>query len=248
MARWAVADEAFTEQFTAWRTAQDPAAREAILLHYFPLCEVVAQGIARRMPPHVDRGELTSLAVLGLFRAVDNYDPAVGSSFWKYAVMCMRSVVLDGVRAEDWAPRSLRKRQRDLEKAESELEKSLHRQATDAEVALRTGWTVTQIRNTRQEIAASWHAHLEETGIDEPSTAVSDQTEHLETEHLREAAASAIEGMTGFAQAVVVLRYYEEMSFAEIALRMGVTKAEAEKAHNAAVGEVWARVREVAVV
>jgi RNA polymerase sigma factor for flagellar operon FliA len=247
MARWAVADKAFTEQFSAWRTDHDPAARETIVLHYFPLCTVVAQGIARRLPPHIDVEELTSLAVMGLMRAVDRYDPALGNSFWKYAVLVMKSSVLDGIRAEDWAPRSLRKRQKALETAESELAKSFGRDPTEAEIAIRTGWTPAQIRSTRMEISASWH-----TCLDDEATVFevvcADRQAWVETEHFREAVAAAVSGLDDPDQVVVCLRYYEQMTTAEIALKLGITKAEVEAAHNRAVSAVWHRVREVAAV
>jgi RNA polymerase sigma factor for flagellar operon FliA len=250
---WAVAEEAFEQQFDAWRSAQDEVARQTIVLHYFPLCAIVAQGVARKLPPHVDRDELASVALMGLYAAIDTFDPAKGSSFWKYAIMRMRNTVIDGIRAEDWAPRSLRKRQKELEGAEAELEKGLHRKPTDSEVAMRTGWTVAQIRSTRQEVAASWHVSLEERCVEEthgeePVSKHSENSEYVETDYLRLASVEAIERMDEVRQIVMALRYYEEMSFAEIALMIGAPKSAVEQAHNRAVGEVWDRVREVAAV
>jgi RNA polymerase sigma factor for flagellar operon FliA len=159
----------------------------------------------------------------------------------------MKSCALDGVRAEDWAPRSLRKRQKQLETAESELAKAFGRDATEAEIAMRTGWTVAQIRSTRQEIAASWHAPLDG---DEPSARVPDSsvTEWVETEYLREAVASAVDALEALDQLVVCLRYYEQLTPAEIALKLGVSKSVVEAAHSRGVSAVWAKVREAAVV
>jgi RNA polymerase sigma factor for flagellar operon FliA len=245
MARWAVAEEAFSEQFEAWRSHHDAAAREQIVLHYWPLCAFVAQSLARRLPPHIDVDELTSLAVMGLMRAVDRFDPALGSSFWKYAVLSMKSCALDGVRAEDWAPRSLRKRQKQLETAESELAKAFGRDPTEAEIAMRTGWTVAQIRSTRQEIAASWHVPLEDQERAGPADST---TEWVETEYLREAVASAVDALEALEQAVICLRFYEQMSLAEIALKLGVSKSAVEEAQVRGVTAVWERVREAAAV
>lgn len=248
MARWAVAEESFSAQFEAWRSHHDAAAREQIVIHYWPLCSFVAQSIARRLPPHIDVEELTSLAVMGLMRAVDRYDPALGSSFWKYAVLCMKSATLDGIRAEDWAPRSLRKRQKTLETAESELAKSYGRDASEAELAMRTGWSISQIRSTRQEIAVSWHTPLE-CGA-EPSVCVDDSavTDWVETEYLRVAVCAAVEVLDEVDRAVVCLRYYEQWSPAEIAMKLGVSKPAVEEALVRGVTAVWEKVREAAAV
>lgn len=251
MPRWAVAEEAFTDELDAWRTTRDEAAREAILVHYFPLCAVVAKGLAARLPPHIDEDELTSLAVMGLFRAVDRYDPSkvvigVTPSFWKYAVMCMRSTMLDGVRAEDWAPRSLRRRQKQLEESETELHCKFGRDSTVAELSMRLGWSPAQIRNTRMEVAASWHTHLEDDEVlsDEPSS--DPYVGREQTDHLRAAVVSTVGQLTELQQAVVAMRYYEEKSLAEIALALGVSKAEADAAHGEAVSAVWEAVKAAA--
>lgn len=230
------------EQLTAWHETRDAVAREAIVLQYLPLCSVVAHALARRMPEHVDREELTSLATLGLFRAVDRYDPSLGN-FRKYAVVCMRSTVLDGTRAEDWAPRSLRKRQRALESTETELRRDYGREPTVAEISLRLGATPEQVRSLRMEVSASWMTHLDD---DEASTTSVEDVE--EVEEFRTAVVAVLRELPQLCQLVVALRYYEQMSLAEIALALGRSKDIVTLAHNTAVGEVWDRVRELAAV
>ena len=47
----------------------------------------------------------------------------------------IRGAILDELRAQDWVPRTVRGRVRELERAQERLERRLQRAATDREVA-----------------------------------------------------------------------------------------------------------------
>ena len=58
----------------------------------------------------------------------------------------IRGAILDDLRAQDWVPRSVRSRAREVERALERLESRLQRSATDAEVAVELGISVAELR------------------------------------------------------------------------------------------------------
>jgi RNA polymerase sigma factor for flagellar operon FliA len=88
------------------------AAAEAFL----PLVGAIARALRRGLPPTVELDELINDGVLGLFTALERYDPSRGVGFSTYAGHRIRGAMLDGLRQRDPLPRTYR---RALKAAES---------------------------------------------------------------------------------------------------------------------------------
>src|SRR5207244_5697941 len=71
----------------------------------------------------------------GLLDAVDKFEPERGVKFKTYAEVRIRGAILDSLRNLDWAPRSLRKKSKDLERIYADLSQKLGRPASDEEVS-----------------------------------------------------------------------------------------------------------------
>src|SRR5829696_716672 len=91
--------------------------------------------LARRLPSHVNRDDLSSAAMLGLAQAARSWDPGRGASFERHAATRIRGALLDELRDSDWASRSVRSRARRLQQAGEELTGRLGRTPTQAELA-----------------------------------------------------------------------------------------------------------------
>ena len=130
---------------------------------YWPMLTRVVGRIRQSLPPHVrvEEDDLRSYGLMGLYKALDTYEPGRGA-FDKFASNHVRGKVLDELRKMDWAPRSLRKRQKDLEKAKSDLRVEYCREPTDDELAERLRWTTEDINQTRKQIDTAWPRSLDE--------------------------------------------------------------------------------------
>ena len=95
--------------------------------------------LARRLPSHVNRDDLSSAAMLGLAQAARSWDPGRGASFERHAATRIRGALLDELRDSDWASRSVRSRARRLQQAGEELTGRLGRTPTQAELATELG-------------------------------------------------------------------------------------------------------------
>ncbi|MBI3998143.1 MAG: sigma-70 family RNA polymerase sigma factor [Armatimonadetes bacterium] len=76
---------------------------------YLPLVEVVARTLSRGLPSTVELDELINDGVIGLIDALRRYDPTRGVCFSTYASHRIRGAILDGLRARDPVPRSIRR-------------------------------------------------------------------------------------------------------------------------------------------
>jgi RNA polymerase sigma factor (sigma-70 family) len=70
---------------------RDPAARARLLDTFRPLVASVARTYARSTSVH--RAELMQEGVVGLLRALERYDPTLGTPFWAYASWWVRQAM-----------------------------------------------------------------------------------------------------------------------------------------------------------
>ena len=111
------------------------AERESLIVETLPLIKRIAHRVATRLPVNIEMRDLVNAGVLGLLDAVDKFKPERNVKFKTYAEVRIRGAILDSLRDLDWAPRSLRKKSKDLEKTYAELTQKLGRPATDEEIS-----------------------------------------------------------------------------------------------------------------
>src|SRR5262245_51791367 len=111
------------------------AEREALIVDSLPLIKHIAHKVAMRLPSTIEMRDLVNAGVLGLLDAIDKFEPERGVKFKTYAEVRIRGSILDSLRNLDWAPRSLRKKSKDLERIYAELGQKLGRPATDEEIS-----------------------------------------------------------------------------------------------------------------
>ena len=130
------ADETLDRLFQRHRRFHDDRARDELIRRFGPL----AIGWARRY--HVPGGEpledLIQVALLGLIKAVDRYDPDRRVTFVSFAEPTIRGELRRHFRDATWAihvPRELQERVRVVERQTERLAAELGRSPTAAELA-----------------------------------------------------------------------------------------------------------------
>src|SRR5437773_12182707 len=111
------------------------AERDHLINETLPLIKHIAHRVATRLPSNVEMRDLINAGVIGLLDAIDKFAPERNVKFTTYAEVRVRGAILDSLRNLDWAPRSLRKKSKDLERTYAELSQKLGRPATDEEVS-----------------------------------------------------------------------------------------------------------------
>jgi RNA polymerase primary sigma factor len=119
---------------------RDPAARERLLETFRPLIASVARTYARSTSVH--RAELMQDGAVGLLRALERYDPTLGTPFWAYAGwwvrQAMQQLVSELMRPVVLSDRAVRQLAR-VKAARSRLAQANGKEPSLADLAVSTG-------------------------------------------------------------------------------------------------------------
>ena len=119
-----------------YRCEMSPEIKDEIVVEYAPLVRFIAQKIASRLPANIELDDLISCGVIGLMDAISKFDPTRDNKFKTYAEFRIRGSILDELRRQDWVPRSVREKSKQLEKAYAKLEREFGRPASDDEMCV----------------------------------------------------------------------------------------------------------------
>src|SRR5213080_5509392 len=138
-----------------YKTTKDPALRDRLVLTFAPLVKYIVYRKVREMPARCEVEDFISCGLEALIHSIDRYDPTKGATLEQYAWTRIHGAVLDELRRQDWAPRSVRRWERDIQSA-TESFLTLHgRRPTGAELADALGVAPDELRRHRDEIVRS---------------------------------------------------------------------------------------------
>ena len=236
--------------WSAFLAAPSRALRDRLVVHYTPLVRSVAHRVAAGLPSYVETADLVQAGTFGLIEAVLRFDPVRCARFESYAAQRIRGAILDELRAQDWVPRSVRGRTRELERAQERLEGRLLRGATDRELAAELGVSVRDLAGlSRQVQLVSVEALHESSGGVSELLADNDAPDPMAVVQAQETLRqlSVAVGQLGERdQTVIRLYYLENRTLAEIGLLLGVTESRVCQLHTRLVGRLRGRMEELA--
>ena len=231
----------------------DRALRDRLILTFAPLVRFIVYRKLREMPARCEVEDFISCGLEALIQSIDRYDPAKGATIEQYAWTRIHGAVLDELRRMDWAPRSVRRWERDMEKAVEEFATLHGRRPADQELADAMGIGLADLRRRRDEIATSDLTSLntlvmgdEGTSIERLDTIASTDDE-LDPEHAAGKSAAKDRFRAAFARLdrrereVAVLLYVKNLTLAEIGDVLGVSESRICQIH----GRTKKRLREI---
>jgi RNA polymerase sigma factor FliA len=238
------------ELWAAYLAAPTRALRDRLVVHYTPLLRAVAHRLGSALPSYVEVADLVQCGVFGLMDAVERFDPERCPRFESYAVPRIRGAILDELRAQDWVPRTVRGRVRELERAQERLEGRLRRAATDAELAQELGLPVEEVRVLGRQVQLISVEALDENsgGVSEllADDSAPDPMAVVQASETLWQLAAAVAQLGERDRAVVRLYYVENRTLAEIGSLLGVTESRVCQLHTRLVGRLRGRLEEVA--
>lgn len=213
---------------------------ESVVAEHAHLVKRIAFHLMNRLPDHIQAEDLIQAGMIGLLEAARLYDASQGASFETYAGIRIRGAMLDEVRRNDWAPRSVHRRHREIATAIHEIEARTGREAKDQEVCDLLGITLDDYfaaLNDSVQVRLTPLDHMGDTQdetLDVPDG--SDQPEqHLANERFHEALAEHIAALPERERLVMSLYYVEEMNQKEIGAVIGVSESRVCQIQNKAI-------------
>ncbi len=228
----------------AYRDGGDPALRDRLVLTFAPLVKYVVYKKVRELPARCEVEDFISCGLEALIQSIDRYDPAKGATLEQYAWTRIHGAVLDELRRQDWAPRSVRRWERDIERA-AEAFTTLHGRPPRArELADALAIAPDELRRHRAEISRSDVTSLNTLVLSDDETAIerldaiasTDPTGDPELQSAdREAKGkfrAAFAELSRRDREVAVLLYVENLTLAEIGTILGVSESRVCQIHG----------------
>lgn len=204
---------------------------DELVTRYAPLVKRIAYHLKARLPATVIVDDLLQAGMVGLLEASRKYDSEQGASFETYAGIRIRGAMLDELRRNDWAPKSVHRKVRDITEAIREIENRVGRDARDEEVIKALNISKDEYYKTLQNISSHKVISWDDLGIDEDAirNTVGDQKiglqEELEKHNFNEKLTEAIASLPEREKMIVALYYESELNLREIGSVLNVSES-----------------------
>jgi RNA polymerase sigma factor FliA len=232
--------------------APDLRVRDELVMSHVSLVRSLANRLGRTVPSHVELSELVSVGVLGLMEAAERYQPALGVPFDAFARRRIHGAMLDALRRLDRVPRSLRRVQRQVDAALTELRHALGREPEPAEVAGALDLPIEEYEARLDDLRWADVAAVRRVRADEPAEDLLEivvdpeagpyvQTERRE---LSRELVRALGELPDRERQVLALSYEEELTLAEIGEVLGVSESRVSQIRTQAVARLRSLLQE----
>jgi len=234
------------KQIDLWKQyseRKDPVIREKLIIEYAHLIKYVAGRLSIYFGSNVEYDDLMGFGVFGLIDAIEKFDINKGVKFETYASLRIRGSIIDSIREMDWVPRSLRQKNKELERVYFEIENQLGHSATDKEVAEKLGISMDEFYKLLNDVSVSSMVSLEdvldqnyEIVVDHPYSRTEDKPEtYIEINELKEILTDAISKLPEKEKTVISLYYFDELTLKEISAIMKVSESRISQLHTKAI-------------
>jgi RNA polymerase sigma factor FliA len=138
-----------------YQRSGDPRLRDRLVLTYAPLVKFIVYRKIGELPASCEVDDLISAGLEALIKSLDRYDHEKGATLEQFVWTRIHGAVIDELRRGDWAPRSLRRWERDMRRVQGEF-RSIHgRSPSDAELADALNMTLDELRNRQRDLITS---------------------------------------------------------------------------------------------
>jgi RNA polymerase sigma factor FliA len=237
------ADEALA-LWTEYKKTGNLQVRNRLVMTFAPLVKYIVFKKVRELPARCEVEDFISCGLEALIASIDRYDPAKGATLEQFAWTRIHGAVLDELRRQDWAPRSLRRWERDIAKAREQFTALHGRRPSREELAESLAVSVEDLRRREDDIAVSDVTSLntlvisdDETTVERIDTLAAGDT-RLDPEHAtatEEAKAKfrgAFEKLPKREREVAVLLYVKNLTLREIGDILGVSESRVCQIHS----------------
>lgn len=234
------------EFWDKWIHFRDNDACDALIKRYMPLVSYHVQRISVSLPKSVNKDDLKSIGMIGLYDALEKFDYKRDLKFETYASFRIRGAILDGLRKEDWLPRSSREKAKKVDASIERLEQKYLRNVLPGEVAKDLEMSEDEVTHIMNE---GFFANV--LSIDDQNHELDEQDHHSKMvlkdeksispeekvvkDELIQQLSEVIVGLSEKEQLVVSLFYKEELTLTEIGHVMELSTSRISQIHSKAL-------------
>jgi len=217
--------------------------RDQLILQYIYLTKYVVGRVKVALPPTFSYEDISSYGIEGLIDAVEKYSTKMGARFETYALIRIRGNIIDKVRSQDFLPRSIRRKIRDVKEAQEELKRQYGRAANNAEIADYLGIEkekVEQLLADDTTITSLYDKKGPSDGDIEIIDTIEDSShlnphEELEEKDVKKELEEALKRLPERERTIMVLYYHENMTLKEIGDAINISESRVSQLHAQAI-------------
>lgn len=235
------------ELFRLYRQQPSDELKWEIVMRHTGLIRSIALQIRGVYCSFTQLEDVIDEGLIELSKAVDKYNPDKGR-FDTFVAKRIRGMIIDMARQQDWIPRPVRQKAKEIDRVTGELYRSLGRFPTDHEVAQYMDISDQEYQDYLSKASMHSVISLEEMlegydqGVQGESNDASDaQPEQaVERQELLSALAAAIGTLRENEQTVLSLYYQKDMKMKDIADVLNVSYARVSQIHARAIQKLKA--------
>lgn len=220
--------------------------KDQLVQRFAPLVKRIAYHLMARLPASVLVDDLVQNGMVGLLDAIARFESGMGAQFETYAAQRVRGAMLDGLRDNDWLPRSLRRDFRRIEEAIARLEQENGRPPNERELAVSLGMSLPEYQKMLQEARGHQLIYLEDLAHEGGENFLerhltdsgTDPSQMLEEQNVQQLLVAGIEALPEREKLMMALYYEQDLNLREIGEVMGVTESRVCQLHSQAVARL----------
>jgi len=213
--------------------------RDKLIVQYIYLIRYVVGRVRATLPAGISIEDIAGYGVEGLINAIERYSPQKNTRFETYALIRIRGAILDKVRAQDFLPRSVRKKIKDIKNKQEELKQTLGRMPTTAEVAQALDMEPDKVSQILSDDATITSIY-DKKGASDDSMEIIDTIEdthklnpqeQMEEKNVKQQLEKALQRLPERERVIMVLYYQENMTLKEIGTTLNMSESRVCQLH-----------------
>lgn len=199
---------------------------EPLIKYYQKFALNIARKRHKTLPSFVSVEDLEASALVGLWKAIEKFDPTMGVEFQSFAQRKILGAILDDIRDEDHSSRTLRDKQKEIKAAEDELSSILGRKPSQEELAAVLDTSIEDLNKYERRIHEARVVSIDApTGEDNVTTigdtlTIEEDNSTIDRQNLIE---TALAPLSKREKLLFILMYFEDLALDQCALIMRMT-------------------------
>ena len=227
------------------RSGQNTIKQE-LVLRYSYLVKAIAMQMRGVYLSFAEVDDIINEGIIALMGAIDKFDPSKNVKLETYASLRIKGTIVDLARKQDWIPRSVRKKAKEIDRATMELYERNGEMPEDAEVASYMGLPLEKFHKIQGEmnlynvvsldsIVSDYQDSFNVSPVIGQKSTDDSPVESLQKKEMSQVLIDAINGLNEREKLIVSLYYRKEMSMKEISTILEVSEPRVSQLHSSAI-------------
>ena len=217
--------------------------RDTLIVQYIYLIRYVVGRVKVTLPSTISIEDIAGYGVEGLINAIERYSPQKNTRFETYALIRIRGAILDRIRAQDFLPRSVRKKIKDIKNAQEHLKQELGRMPTTTEVASYLDMDPDKVLQLLSEDTTMTSLYDKKGNTDDSVEIIDtiqdtnklNPQEQAEEQNVKQELEKALKRLPERERIIMVLYYQENMTLKEIGSTINMSESRVCQLHAQAI-------------